>query len=678
MGILRRLTASISLDVRYGRKIALASDLINSEKFDEAEEIVLSVLGSKPAHAQALHLAGFIAHRRGDQHRAVELISNAIRHAPENSLFHFNLGNALLASGATEAGIEALQHSTKLNPERVDAWINLGLALIDAKRHSEAVSAFEQVLELAPEHDVDIAFASALVGAETTRNDPRVLDRAIELLESKPRRGYESYAAGVILARALEHRNRLSEAIAQHQALLELNPEHVGIRNNLARCQIRLGLVDEARKHYRLCVKAAPEKFHAFSALLAGLNYAPDLTPEAHEAEMRNWESQLAQPCYPRELDFPNDRAPERPLKIGYLSPDLRQHVVGHNFLPVLEHRDRDRFSVVCYHIGKMEDDMSRRIAALSDDWRHIHGASDDEVAAVIREDSVDILVDLSGHTSKTQPLVFARKPAPVQVSWLGYFDTTGLATMDWFITDPYSSPPGQKQYFAERLYRLPHTRLYYHPYPDMPEVGELPAKRNGYVTFGCLNNLAKINTQVLDLWAQILAASPTSRLLIQTLALCDKLNLKRFRTLCVERGIDSAQIELRPATPLEKFAQTYHEIDVALDPFPFCGGFTSFDALWMGVPVITLEQQRLVGRQTLGMLMNLGLPYLIARTKGDYVSLALGLGSDCRKLEQLRSELRTRFLQSPLIDHLQFTGELERAYRFFWKTWCAEKSGFA
>jgi predicted O-linked N-acetylglucosamine transferase (SPINDLY family) len=673
MGILRRLTANISLDFLHGKKISLAIGLINSEKFDEAEKIVLSVLGSKPAHAEALHLAGFIAHRRGNQQRAVELISNAIQHSPENSLFHFNLGNALLASGATIAGIKALQNATNLGPDRVDAWINLGLALIEAKRHPEAVSAFEQVLELAPEHDVDLAFASALVGTGTMRNESGLVDRAIALLESKPREGYERYSAGVILARALEHRNRLSEAIEQHLALLDTDPEHVGIRNNLARCLIRLGLVDEARKHYRLCVEAAPDKFHAFSALLAGLNYAPDMTAEAHEAEVRNWETQLARPHYRPNPEFPNERDPERPLKIGYLSPDLRQHVVGHNFLPVLEHRNRERFSVVCYHIGEQADDLSRRIAALSDDWRHIHGAADDEVAAAIRQDHVDILVDLSGHTSKTQPLVFARKPAPVQVSWLGYFDTTGLATMDWFITDPYSSPPNQTQYFSERLYRMPHTRLYYHPYPDMPQVGELPAKRNGYVTFGCLNNLAKINTQVLDLWAQILTASPTSRLLIQTLALCDKLNLERFRNLCMERGVDPDRLELRPATPLEKFAQTYQEIDIALDPFPFCGGFTSFDALWMGVPVVTLEQQRLVGRQTLSMLMNLGLPELIARTKSDYVAIALGLSRDWPKLERLRSELRPQFLQSPMIDHCGFAGELEQAYRFFWKNHCAK-----
>ncbi|MDF9391557.1 MULTISPECIES: tetratricopeptide repeat protein [Methylococcus] len=655
----------------YGIKgICDAEKLLQKGQIDKAEQAALNMLRCRPDNAKALHLAGFIAHRKGQHSQAIGLISKALEYAPNESLYYFNLGNAYLAAGAVDKGIQALQTATQLDPERMDAWMNLGLALIEAKRHPEAIVAFKRVLEIDPDNDVDVAFASALVGAGITLKDSAMVDRGISVLASKPREGYERYAAGVILARALEHRNRLSEAVLQHQALLETNPGHVGIRNNLARCLVQLGRVEEARTHYRLCVNAEPDKYHAFSALLAGLNYEPHLTPEMHETEVRNWEKQLALPHYPIDPDFPNERDPERPLKIGYLSPDLRQHVVGHNFLPLLEHRNRDQFSVFCYHIGKKEDHMSRRIAALSDHWRHLHGASDDEVAALIREDCVDILVDLSGHTSHTQPLVFARKPAPVQVSWLGYFDTTGLATMDWFITDPYSSPPDQKQYFSERLYRMPHTRLYYHPYPDMPEVGQLPAKRNGYITFGCLNNLAKINAQVLDLWAQILAASPTSRLLIQTVALCDRLNLERFRALCVERGLDPARLELRPATSLEKFAQTYHEIDIALDPFPFCGGFTSFDALWMGVPVITLEQQRLAGRQTIAMLMNLGLPNLVARTKTDYLTIALDLSRNLSALERLRADLRRRFIQSPLIDSRRFAIDLERAYRVFWRTW--------
>lgn len=670
--LLRDVTTGLKESLLGSEEIFKAETLVEKGLFDQAEQIVVALMKRQPVDGKALHLAGFIAHRKGDQSRAVSLISKAIECSPQNGLYYFNLGNAHLASGAIELGIASLQRATQMSPERTDAWLNLGLALIEAKRFPEAVTALEQVLALAPEYDVDLAFASALVGAGTMQNESGMVDRAITLLESKPKEGYERYAAGVILARALEHRNRLSEAIKQYQALLETDPEHFGIRNNLARCLVQLGRVDEARNHYRSCVKAAPDKFHAFSALLAGLNYEPDITPEAHEAEVRDWETQRALPHYPQNPEFPNDRDLDRPLKIGYLSPDLRQHVVGHNFLPVLEHRNRERFSVACYHIGEQADDLSHRIAALSDDWRHIHGASDDEVAAAIRQDGIDILVDLSGHTSKTQPLIFARKPAPVQVSWLGYFDTTGLATMDWFITDPYSSPPDQQQYFSERLYRMPHTRLYYHPYPDMPAVGELPAKRNGYVTFGCLNNLAKINTQVLDLWAQILTALPASRLLIQTLALCDKLNRDRFRALCVERGIDPARLELRPATRLEKFAQTYQEIDIALDPFPFCGGFTSFDALWMGVPVVTLEQQRLVGRQTLSMLMNLELPELIARTRADYLAIALDLSRDWMKLQILRSELRSRFIQSPLIDDRHFIQGLEQAYRFFWKSWCA------
>lgn len=649
-------------------RIDQAATLIELGCFDDAMRLIQAVLDHAPEDAEALHLAGFIAHSQGDHPRAVELISQAITHKPDRPLFYFNLGYALLAIDDRERGVEILQKGLALEPDHPTPWTNLGLALIELKRFPEAVAALEHVLTIEPEADVDVALASALVSAGEEGNNPSLIRQAISLLQSKPRNGRESFAARVILAKAFKKQNRICDAIEQYSLLLQDNPEHIGIRNNLARCLVHAGRANEAREHYRKCIEAEPDKFHAYSAFLSGLNYEPDMTAEAHEAEVRNWAVRLAQPHYPLNPEFPNERDPDRPLKIGYLSPDLRQHVVGHNFLPVLEHRNREQFSVVCYHIGEHADDLSSRIADCSDDWRHIHGASDDEVATAIRQDRVDILVDLSGHTSKTQPLIFARRPAPVQVSWLGYFDTTGLATIDWFISDPYSSPQDQEQYFSERLYLMPHTRLYYHPYPDMPEVREMPAKRNGYVTFGCLNNLSKINMQVLELWAQILAASPTSHLLIQTFALSDKRNLERFRKFCIEKGIDPNRLELRPATPLEKFAQTYHEIDIALDPFPYCGGFTSFDALWMGVPVVTLEQQRLVGRQTLGILMNLGLPDLVARTKADYVSVALCLSNDRKKLEQLRSELRPRFLQSPIIDHQRFTNELEKAYRFFWQ----------
>lgn len=673
--LLRRIQSAFIARRTVDPRINQAATLIESGRLDDALRLIQAVLDRAPGEAEALHLAGFIAHSQGEHHRAIDLISQAIAHNPDKALFYFNLGYALLAIDDKEGGVEILRKGLALDSGHPTPWTNLGLALIELKRFREAVAALEHVLAIEPEADVDVALASALVSAGEEDNNPSLIQQAISLLQSKPRDGRKSFAARVVLAKAFEEQNRICDAIEQYHRLLRNHEEHIGIRNNLARCLVHAGRANDAREHYRKCIETEPDKFHAYSAFLSGLNYGPDITAEAHEAEVRLWEARLAKPHYPTNNKYINLRDPVRPLRIGYLSPDLRQHVVGHMFWPVLENTSHNDFINFCYHVGKTADELSIKIAGRSDGWRHLHGASDDEIANIIRQDRIDILVDLSGHTSNTRPLVFARKPAPIQVSWLGYFDTTGLATMDWFITDPYSSPPNQVQYFSERLYRMPKTRLYYQPYPEMPEVGELPAKQKGYVTFGCLNNLAKINNQVLELWARILAASPTSHILIQTLALCDKHNLSRFRNLCIEHGIDLTRLELRPATPLEKFGQTYHEIDIALDPFPYCGGITSFDALWMGVPVVTLEQQRLVGRQTLSMLMNLGLPDLIAKTKEEYVSIVLALSREFIRLAKLREELREQFRQSPLTNHLEFTSELEKAYRFFWKTWCENGS---
>ncbi|MDD2767313.1 MAG: tetratricopeptide repeat protein [Methylococcus sp.] len=652
-------------------RINQAATLIESGRFDEAMRLIQAVLDCAPGDAEALHLAGFIAHSQGEHHRAIDLINQAIAHKPDKALFYFNLGYALLAIEDKERGVEILRKGLALDSKHPTPWTNLGLALIELKRFPEAVGTLEHVLTIEPEADVDVALASALVSAGEEGNKPSLIQQAISLLQSKPRDGQDSFAAGVILARAFEQQNRICDAIEQHQNLLENHPEHVGIRNNLARCLVHAGRANEARVHYRKCVEIEPNNFHAYSALLSGLNYEPTLTAEVHEAEIRRWEYRLAMPLYPENPQYGNVLDKDRALRIGYLSPDLRQHVVGHMFLPILKHTDRSQLLVFCYHVGKHVDELSKQIAARSDGWRHLHNASDEEIAEIIRQDKIDILVDLSGHTAHTRPLVFARKPAPIQVSWLGYFDTTGLATMDWFITDPYSSPSHSDQFFSEKLYRLPHTRLCYQPYQDMPDIDDLPAKRNGYITFGCLNNLSKLNNEVLETWSRLLDAVPSSRLLIQTMALRDKSNLARFRDICTEHSIDSSRLDLRPAASVKNFAVTYQEIDIALDPFPYCGGVTSFDALWMGVPVITLEQPRLAGRQTLSMLTNIDLPDLIAKTKTEYISLANTISQDLTQLEQWRFELRDRFRSSPLANHKEFANELERAYRFFWTSWC-------
>jgi predicted O-linked N-acetylglucosamine transferase (SPINDLY family) len=339
-------------------------------------------------------------------------------------------------------------------------------------------------------------------------------------------------------------------------------------------------------------------------------------------------------------------------------------------FAPVLERHDPQRVEVFCYYSFRGADVMTARMRRAAHRWRDIAVLDDGTVADSIRADGIDILVDLAGHTRDTRLLVFARRPAPIQVSWLGYFNTTGLATIDYFVTDPVSSPPGQERYFVERLVRLPATRFCYEPPEFLPAVNALPALSRGHVTFGCLNALAKLNDRVLALWARILAAAPSARLLLQAAALDDPLVQRDFRARATAHGIAAERLELRPFVPVERAAYTYHEIDVALDPFPFCGGMTTLDALWMGVPVVTLPQVMIAGRQSASILANLGLSELTAADEAGYVSIAAGLAYDLDRLAALRAGLRERFRVSPLVDYARFTADLEHAFTGMWNAW--------
>jgi predicted O-linked N-acetylglucosamine transferase (SPINDLY family) len=323
-----------------------------------------------------------------------------------------------------------------------------------------------------------------------------------------------------------------------------------------------------------------------------------------------------------------------------------------------------------CYYSFSSTDRVSERLRKAAAGWHDISALGDAQAAHLIRKDGIDILVDLAGHTSHNRLGIFARKPAPVQASWLGYFNTTGLPAMDYFLSDPHSSPPGQETFFTEALLRLPRTRFCYEPWEWTPEVNELPALSSGAVTFGSLNNLAKLNEGVLALWSRLLAAVPGSRLLIQAQALDDEPNRARFAALAARAGMDPARLELRPFAPLEQAMHAYHRIDIALDPFPFCGGMTSFEALWMGVPVVTLEQPMIAGRQTLSMLRNLQLDELVADSEARYLGIAAALAVDLPRLAELRRGLRPRFAASPLADYAGQARALEGALRAMWRDW--------
>ncbi len=652
--------------------------LHESGQWDEAELLYRQALDAHPRHAQATHLTGLLRHQRGEHGAALPLIDDAIAIAPGVALYHFNRGNVLLALGRDHVAIESFATATRLNPAHAPAWFNLGKTQLALNQATGAVASLRKAFEMAPEtpglrHEL---CAALLTLGDESPDDKAPFTEARGLLHDHWQSIEEPVAGRLMLAYCDNQLGQWSRAQEAYRDILSGNHANdvmLKAHLNFANTCNQLGQMTEAVAHYRAALRLDPTLADTASSIAACINYDPRSTPadvlEAH----RDWAKQFAAGTRATRLPHGIDRNPDRRLRIGYVSPDFRRHPVTALFAPVIERHDRGQFEIFCYYNHRGADAVTARIRTAASQWRDVAGIEHPVLAEQIVADRIDILVDLAGHTAHNRLQVFARKPAPVQVEWLGYFNTTGIDAIDYFISDPHCSPPGQEQWFAEQLVRLPHTRFCYEPYPFMPPVNALPALSKGHVTFGCFNNLAKINEGVLSLWARILEAVPGSRLVIQAQALDDAPNRERFAALAARCAIPRDRLELRPFVRLEEAARNYHGIDIALDPFPFCGGMTSFEALWMGVPVLTLASELVAGRQTLSMLRNLGLDTLVGRDEADYLRIAVGLASDLPGLAQLRRDLRQRFEASPLMDYDAFTLALETEYRQMWRRWVAE-----
>jgi predicted O-linked N-acetylglucosamine transferase (SPINDLY family) len=357
---------------------------------------------------------------------------------------------------------------------------------------------------------------------------------------------------------------------------------------------------------------------------------------------------------------------------VGYVSPDLRKHPVGFFLLPLLEAHDRQLFDLSCYTDVRFPDELTRRLQSHVTNWRSTTGVPDAEVAAQIREDRIDILVDLAMHSAGNRLRVFARKPAPVQVTYLAYCSTTGLDAIDWRITDPFLDPPGESDAaYAERSMRLLHSCYWCYQPPidtDCAEVGPVPALGTGRLTFGCLNDFSKIGRPLLETWCWLLATLPRSQLLLHAPAGSAR---DRARDVFSQAGVDPDRLQFIDRVPLAQYLAAYRNIDVALDTFPFGGGRTTCDALWMGVPVVSLTGGTSVGRGGTSILSNLGLSELVAKTAEDYVAIAARLGTDLPRLAQLRSGMRERMERSPLMDRSGFARAIEAAYCQMWREYC-------
>ncbi len=593
-------------------------------RIDEAISACRRAINEDPSDDDAAHVLGLLLSQSGGFAGALEWLQKSIAMNPANRRYRGNLVGVMIAAGRADEAERAAREAVQFDPRSAEAYLLLGRVLEARGDPSSAAECFGQ---------------------------------AVALNSSFP-------DAHISLGNALRRLGRVEEAQAAHQSAIALAPAQSAAHQGLALDLLELGRAAEAAASYQAARKLDPASAALHSALLFTMQYSDRISEAERLEEALRYGSRFA-PVEKRP--HANARTPGRRLRVGYVSPDLRLHTVQHLIEPVLEAHDRQHVEVFCYASVRQPDDVTARLKRLSDHWIDIARINDAEAAARIRADRIDILVDLTGHMGDNRLPLFALRPAPIQLQ-IGYPATTGLAGMDFHIADPHCAIAGMEREFTETLLRLPDIGWMYKPCGDYPEVGPLPALKNGFVTFGCLNNPAKISDSAVSLWASVLRAMPSSKMMI----LSPRPNrhlLDRF----ANRGIDADRLILTPRQSRLHYLQRLSQIDLALDPSPYTGETTTCDGLWMGVPAVTLTGNSMASRRGASILSNVGLAHWIAQTPEEYVAIAARMAEDLESLSSLRASLRERMRQSPLTDGPRYTGHLEAAYRQIWSAWCAK-----
>jgi predicted O-linked N-acetylglucosamine transferase (SPINDLY family) len=639
--------------------LALAVRLHQGGDLPQAEQLYRAILQADPNQVDALHLLGVIAYQAGHHEQAAASIGQALRLQPNAAEMHNNLGMVFQAQGKLAEAQDCYRQALRLQPGFAAAHYNLGNVLKDQGQLDEAAACYQQAVRLQPDH------ADAHNNLGTLLKSQGRLVEATACYRQALRLRPDSPEPHNNLGNVLKDQWQLDEAAACYQQALRLNPDYAEGHYNLGNVRKEQGLLDEMLACYRQALRLQPDFAEAHGNLLYTLHFTPDYDAAAIYEEHRRWNLRYAEPLARLTQPHANDRSPDRRLRVGYVSPDFYQHPIGRFLLPLLEAHDHTRFEIFCYSSRNRADEITDRCRAHADVWRDVYGLSDEQLADAIRRDQIDVLVDLTMHMAHSRLLVFARKPAPVQVTYLAYCGTTGLRAMDYRLTDPYLDPPGRDEsHYSERSVRLPETYWCYRPTIPMPAVGPLPALQAGHVTFGCLNNFCKVTAPTLAAWGRLLQELPQARLLLHAHAGSHR---DRVRDFFSGLGVAPDRLSFVGQVPMAEYVRTYERLDVALDPFPYGGGTTTCDALWMGVPVVSLAGPTAVGRSGLSILSNVGLAELVAYDTGQYVQRAVELARDFPRLRELRAGMRERMQHSPLMDAPRFARNVEAAFRSMW-----------
>jgi len=678
----------------------LAREHLAAGRLAEAEALYAQVLSENPDHPRALSMLGVLMHQTGRDEQGIDLLRRAVAARPGEADFHCNLGvvladlgradeavvayraaishnprfaaaysnlgNVLAAKGDIEGAIDALRRAAELQPDLAEAAVNLGLVLHGAGRAGDAAEAFRRAAKMRPQladHYRDLGNTSS--GNDQVRAAADAF-RVAALLRPDWAEAHRGIGAAMLRL------NQPDEAMAAFRRAIALNPSDGESYFNLAKAVGMAGDLDLAITLLEKSAALRPElggDSYRLMLMLLHPGYSPDLVLREH----RKWATEWADPLTPANPEHPNDRAPDRRLRVGYVSQDFCDHPVGLNMIPLLREHDKTAVEVFCYSsLAKPPDVFTENFRRYANHWRDVINIGDEQLAEMIRADRIDVLVDLSLHTPGHRLLAFARKPAPVQATFAGYPGTTGLAAIDYRLTDPYLDPPGSNdQWYTEQSVRLSDTFWCYEPGPT-PPVGPLPAQSNGFITFGCLNNFAKVNQPILRLWAAVLRAVDGSRLLLLA---SPGGHRQRVREIMAADGVAPERVLFHERVPTQQYLTLYNAIDISLDPFPYNGHVSSLDSLWMGVPVVTLVGQAAWSRAGWSQLSNLYLTQLAAFSPEQFVQIAAALAGNVHALAELRAALRDRVRHSPLQDARRFARGIEQAYRAMWRRWCAGAS---
>ncbi|QDV81879.1 tetratricopeptide repeat protein [Planctomycetes bacterium TBK1r] len=713
-------------------KIDTALTLQKAGNLEQAKQLYCEVLSVDPNHSDAWHLLGMtlysaaaypsaleclekahgllgdnpelmghlalVYHALGDLQRARQMLSQLVSVDPNNADTRNNFGVFLLELGQLEQAEEQFQHALRINPGSEQASMNLANCWVRQNRLHDA----EQIYDDLVRRNGDNLDVLGNLG-ECYRRQCK-WEQSLELLQRVVRARPGDVVSKLTLARTLVNLGRLDEAAERLEQLIAEFPHYPKAHHYLGTVSLTLGDVAKAESEIQLALQLDPADAHALCSLgfvyietdrrreaaecfaeavkldarMSGahgcllylMSGDPDIDPKQLFEEHVRW-GEVHGNVQPLQRHL-NVRDPNRKLRIGYASADFREHAVTAFFEPLLSLRDRSKFEVYCYYESGVEDHVTGQLKSLSDHWRVTLGYSDQQVAQQILDDQIDIMVDLAGHTSGNRLPALAYKPAPIQISWLGYPNTTGLKAIDYCLTCDVQNPVGEPTLHTEELIRIPGGSFCFAPPQNAPELSSLPARRNGYVTFGSLHRPFKISSSTHDLWAAALKACPDVRLLAFNTRFNDSLKRELISAL-VQRGIDESRIEVRSTYRGESYLETYHEIDLGLDTTPWAGGTTTMEALWMGIPVVGFYGANRPSRGTAGIVHHLGKPEWIAKSIDDYASSVGRLAGDLDELERLRGTLRETTRRT-IADQQRFVTELEKAYRQAWKRWCDQQ----